>query len=51
LSPWIWTDDEITLPTGSAAVTGVDGPSDVMTISAAEIAVRISFAFVMGLLL
>ena len=39
------------LPAGSAAVTGVERPSNVMTISAAEVAVRISVAFVMELLL
>ena len=49
LSPRIWTAGP-TLP-GSAAVTGVERPSNVMTISAAEVAVRMSVAFVMDLLL
>src|SRR5437870_4246226 len=49
LSPRIWTAGA-TLP-GSAAVTGVERPSNVMTISAAEVAVRMSVVFVMDLLL
>ena len=51
LSPWIWTAGSEHLAAGSAAVTGVERPSNVMTISAAEVAVRISVAFVMDLLL
>ena len=51
LSLWTWTAGATMRAAGSAALTGVGRPSDVTTTSAAKLAVRISFAFVMNGLL